>query len=105
MACIGYVGSLHKRHGVRRLAEVARVPGAGGASDVVRHLETGLLYDPTDPVGLADAVMALVADKRRQLLGDYAREVIARRTWRDAVDELVDQHYAPLLEVPVVVAA
>ena len=173
---VGYVGSLHKRHGVRRLAEVARVPGtrlvvvgdgpqqawlrrrlpqsvrftgelkprqaaaaiasldllvapgtnatcahalreaaacgvpcvaprAGGAPDVVRHLETGLLYDPTDPVGLADAVAAVVADKRRQLLGDFAREVIARRTWRDAVDELVRDHYAPLLEVPLVVAA
>ncbi len=165
---VGYVGSLHKRHGVRRLAEVARVPGtrlvvigdgpqqlwlrsrlpesvhftgrlkpreaatamasldllvapstvatcahtlreaaacgvpcvaprAGGAPDVVKHLETGLLYAPTDPVGLADAVAAVVADRRRQLLGDHAREVAAGRTWRDAVDELVRDHYAPLL--------
>jgi phosphatidylinositol alpha 1,6-mannosyltransferase len=165
---VGYVGSLRKRHGVRRLAEVATVPGtrlvvvgdgpqqawlrgrlpesvrftgtlkpreaamaiasldllvapstvatcahalreaaacgvpvvaprAGGAIDGVRHLESGLLYDPADPVGLADAVAAVVADRRRQLLGDHAREVSARRTWRDAVDELVREHYAPLL--------
>jgi phosphatidylinositol alpha 1,6-mannosyltransferase len=80
-------------------------PRAGGAPDVVRHLETGLLYDPTDPIGLADAVAAVVSDKRRQLLGDHAREVIARRTWNDAVDELVRDHYAPLLQVPLIVAA
>jgi len=165
---VGYVGSLRKRHGVRRLAEVARVPGtrlvvigdgpqrawlrsrlpdsvqftgelkpreaavaiasldvlvhpstratcahvlreaaacgvpcvaprAGGATDVVRHLETGLLYAPDDPIGLADAVTAVVADPRRQLLGTHAREVASGRTWHDAVDELVRDHYAPLL--------
>ena len=119
---VGYVGSLHKRHGVRRLAELASVAGirpvvigdgpqrgwlearlpdakftgaletgdltvalptldvlvhpgehetcshvlreaaasgvpvvaprAGGAPDVVRHLETGLLYDAGRPEGL-----------------------------------------------------
>ena len=173
---VGYVGSLRKRHGVRRLAEVAAVPGtrlvvvgdgpqqvwlrsrlpesvrftgtlkpreaamaiasldllvapstvatcahalretaacgvpvvaprAGGAVDVVRPLETGLLYDPADPVGLADAVAAVVADRRRQLLGDHAREVAGRRTWRDAVDELVGEHYVPLLDPGLAVAA
>ena len=174
---VGYVGSLRKRHGVRRLAEVARLPGtrlvvvgdgpqrawlrsrlpdsvrftgelrprdlavvlasldllvqpsaratcchalreaaacgvpcvaprAGGAADVVRSLETGLLYDPDDPVGLADAVAAVVADPRRQLLGDHAREVAVGRTWRGAVDELVHAHYAPLLgETPEPLAA
>jgi phosphatidylinositol alpha 1,6-mannosyltransferase len=174
---VGYVGSLRKRHGVRHLAEVARVPGtqlvvvgdgpqqawlrtrlpdsvrftgqlrprdsavavasldllvqpglratcchalreaaacgvpcvaprSGGAIDVVRPLETGLLYDPEDPVGLADAVAAVVADPRRQLLGDHAREIALRRTWRDAVDELMQAHYAPLLgETPEPLAA
>ena len=127
---VGYVGGLHKRHGVRRLAEVAAIPGArlvvigagpqrdwlkagartrswsdpcmtgdltialpsldvlvqpgehetcchalreaaasgvpvvapraGGALDVVRHLETGLLYDPSDPRDLRRAVAAVV---------------------------------------------
>jgi phosphatidylinositol alpha 1,6-mannosyltransferase len=174
---VGYVGSLRKRHGVRRLAGVARLPGtrlvvvgdgpqqawlrsrlpdsvrftrelrprdlavvlasldllvqpsaratcchalreaaacgvpcvaprAGGAADVVRSLESGLLYDPDDPVGLVDAVAAVVADPRRQLLGDHAREVAVGRTWRGAVDELVHAHYAPLLgETPEPLAA
>jgi phosphatidylinositol alpha 1,6-mannosyltransferase len=164
---VGYVGSLRKRHGVRRLAEVARVPGirlvvvgdgpqqawlrarlpesvrftgrlkprraavalasldvlvqpsqratcahalreaavsgvpcvaprAGGAPGVVKHLETGLLYDSADRFGLADAVAALVADPRRHLLGEHARELVSRRTWRDAVDELVQEQYADL---------
>ena len=81
-------------------------PRSGGAIDVVRLLETGLLYDPDDPVGLADAVAAVVADPRRQLLGDHAREIALRRTWRDAVDELLRAHYAPLLgETPAPLAA
>jgi phosphatidylinositol alpha 1,6-mannosyltransferase len=168
---VGYVGSLTKRHGVRRLAEVARVPGtrvvvvgdgpqqawlrsrlpdsvrftgalkpaqaavaiasldllaqpgtrtvcahtlreaaacgvpvvtprAGGSLDVVEHLGTGLLYDPADPRGLGDAVAAVVADPNRHLLGAYGREVVSRRTWDDAVDELVREHYAVLLGDP-----
>ena len=60
---------------------------SGGAPDVVRHLETGLLHDPSDPRGLADAVAALVADRHRALLGRRARDVVTRRTWEDAVDE------------------
>jgi phosphatidylinositol alpha 1,6-mannosyltransferase len=165
---VGYVGSLRKRHGVRRLGEVAAVPGtrlvvigdgpqrswlrdrlpvsvrftgelkprqaasaiasldllvhpgarstcahvlreaaacgvpvvaprAGGALDVVEHLGTGVLYDPEAPLALADAVAAVVADRQRHLLGAHARERIAGRTWTDAVDELVERHYAALL--------
>jgi phosphatidylinositol alpha 1,6-mannosyltransferase len=160
---VGYVGGLHKRHGVRRLAELASIPSArlvvigagpqhdwlqakipdaklvgplhtgdltialpsldvlvhpgehetcchalreaaasgvpvvaprsGGASDVVRHLETGLLYDPHDARDLRRAVTAVVADKRRALLGQRARELAGSRTWIDAVDELVAEHY------------
>jgi phosphatidylinositol alpha 1,6-mannosyltransferase len=166
---VGYVGSLHKRHGVRRLADLADVPGirlvvigdgperewlarrlpgarftgplktgdltvavptldvlvhpgeretdchalreaaasgvpavaprSGGAAGVVRHLETGLLYDPADPRDLRRAVMAVAADRHRGLLGEAARELAARRTWVDAVDDLVGSHYpapAPL---------
>ena len=168
---VGYVGSLRKRHGVRRLAEVARVPGtrlvvvgdgpqqawlrgrlpasvrftgelkpreaaaaiaslhllvqpstrttcahalreaaacgvpvvaprAGGALDVVEHLGTGFLYDPATPLALGDAVAAVVADPNRGLLGAHARELVSQRTWRDAVDELVREHYAALLDDP-----
>ena len=35
--------------------------------------------------------------RSRRLLGDHARERISQRTWRDAVDELVREHYAALL--------
>ncbi|MGZ6733668.1 MAG: glycosyltransferase, partial [Nocardioides sp.] len=64
-------------------------PRAGGAVGVVRHLETGLLYDPTDERGLADAIAAVAADPQRGLLGERGREVALTRSWRDAVDELV----------------
>ncbi len=154
---VGYVGSLHKRHGVRRLAELAtmpavravvigdgpqrgwlesRLPGAkltgelqtgdltvalptldvlvhpgehetcchvlreaaasgvpvvapraGGAPDVVRHLETGLLYDPADPKSFRRAVESVVADRHRALLGQRARE-LSTRSWHEAVGEL-----------------
>ena len=160
---VGFAGSLHKRHGVRRLHELAAIPGlrlvivgegpqrgwledrlpgakftgpletgdltralasmdvvvhpgtngtcchvlreaaasgvpvaaprAGGARDVVRHLETGLLFDPEERHGLRDAVMALAADGHRGLLGQRARELALARDWCSAVDELLLDHY------------
>lgn len=165
LVVVGYVGSLRKRHDVRRLAALAAVPGirpviigdgpqrgwleerlpaakflgelptgdltavlpsldvlvhpgeqetcchalreaaasgvpvvaprSGGARDVVRSLETGLLYDPTDEHALARAVASIAGDRHRALLGARARE-LADRTWRDAVDELVAAHYSRL---------
>ena len=160
---VGYAGSLHRRHGVRRLAELNAVPGirpvvmgngpqrdwladrlpgakltgelatgdltialasldvlvhpgteetcchvlreasasgvpvvaprAGGAPDAVRHLETGLLYDPAETDGLARAVASIAADPQRSMLGQRGRELALQRSWRAAVDELVAQHY------------
>ena len=154
---VGYVGSLHKRHGVRRLAELATLPGirpvvigdgpqrgwlasrlpdarltgalgtgdltvalatldvlvhpgehetcchalreaaasgvpvvaprAGGAADVVRHLETGVLYDAADPLDLRRAVASVVGDRHRALLGEQGR-ALATRTWGEAVADL-----------------
>ncbi len=76
---------------VLRQAAASGVPivaaRAGGAPDVVRHLESGLLYDPADPHDLRRAVAAVVADRHRALLGQRGRE-LATRTWRDAVGEL-----------------
>ena len=72
-------------------------PRSGGAASVVRHLETGLLYDPTQRNGLAEAVASLSLDPQRRLLGEHARELAGDRSWRTAVDELVAQRYAPLL--------
>lgn len=166
LVVVGYVGGLRNRHDVRRLAELAQVPGirpvivgdgpqrrwletrlpgakftgtlsagdlttvlpsldvlvhpgeretcchalreaaasgvpvvaprSGGAPDVVRHLETGLLYDESQRHGLRDAVHALAADHSRALLGERARE-LATRSWSEAVDELVEYHYRPLV--------
>ncbi len=156
---VGHVGGLHKRHGVRRLAELASIPGirpvvigggpqrgwletrlpgakitgplptgeltiamptfdllvhpgehetcshalreaaasgipvvaprAGGAIDVVHHLETGVLYDAGDGRDFRRAVESLASDCRRHLLGARAREVVMSRSWTTAVDELV----------------
>jgi phosphatidylinositol alpha 1,6-mannosyltransferase len=166
LVVVGYVGSLRNRNDVRRLADLARIPGirpvvvgdgpqrawldarlpgakllgaistsdltavlpsfdllvhpgtqetcahtlrqaaaagvpvvaprAGAVPEVVRHLETGLLYDPDDPAGLQRTVATVAGDRRRALLGLRARE-LATRTWAGAVDELVDRHYRPLV--------
>lgn len=71
-------------------------PRSGGATDVVRTLETGLLHDPADELGLARAVAAVAADGQRALLGRRGRE-LATRLWTDAVDELVEEHYRALV--------
>lgn len=156
---VGFVGSLRKRHGVRRLAELARLPGvrvvavgegpqrrwlearspavrttgplsggalatavasldvlvhpgtdltcahalreagasavpvvaarAGGATAVVRDHDNGLLFDPRSPWDLHEAVAAVAADPHRGHLGARGREAALRRSWADAVDELV----------------
>lgn len=64
-------------------------PRVGGALDVVQHLETGLLYEPGRPGTLADAVAAAAADPSRTLLGRHGRDVVGRRDWPTAVDELL----------------
>ena len=69
---------------------------AGGAVEVVRHGETGLLHHPGSRHDLARRVSRLVADPGRARLGERAREVLAGRTWTAAVDELLEDHLAPL---------
>lgn len=170
LVVVGYVGGLHKRDGVRRLATLAQVPGirpvlvgdgpqrewlaarlpgakltgplvagdlavamasldvlvhpgeeltccfalraagasgvpvvaprAGGARELVRPLETGLLAPASDPLGLARAVAVLAGDGQRALMGQRARELATERSWADAVDELVQRHLAPLAAAP-----
>jgi phosphatidylinositol alpha 1,6-mannosyltransferase len=70
-------------------------PRSGGAPDVVRHLESGLLYDPGDARGLRRAVAAVTGDRRRALMGMRGRELAGGRSWCAAIDELVAKHYAP----------
>lgn len=68
-------------------------PRAGGAVGAVDHLETGVLYDAGDSRDLVRAVAAVAADPHRHLLGAAGRERALRRTWADAVDELVATAY------------
>ncbi len=161
LVVVGYAGELRKRHGVRRLAALADVPGvrpvllgdgqqrewlaqrlpqakitgalgtgdlavalasldvlvhpgeeegcchvlraaaasgvpvvaprAGGAPEVVRHLETGLLHAPGSGSDLRRAVASLVADSRRAPMGARARALAEQRSWTLAVDELVER--------------
>ena len=69
-------------------------PHAGGAAEVVQHLETGLLYQPRDGA-LADAVGAIAADPHRGLLGAHGREVAQQRDWPTAVEELLSRVAVP----------
>lgn len=59
---------------------------------VVRHGETGLLYDPADATSLAAALRALVDDPGLAgWLGAAGREWVARhRTWRHNADRVAD---------------
>jgi phosphatidylinositol alpha 1,6-mannosyltransferase len=67
--------------------------GAGGAAELVRPLETGLLFDPTERVSFVRAVASLAGDLRRRELGERAQELAAARSWPDAVTELDDLHH------------
>lgn len=67
-------------------------PRSGGAAEVVRGLEDGVLYDPASPTGLVEAVASLVADPQRALLGERGRAHALERDWTAAVDELVAGH-------------
>lgn len=73
------------------LAVVA--PAAGAAAEIVTDGDTGLLYDPADPAALRRAVATLIADADlRERLGRSARDAATRRTWSDAVGELLAAH-------------
>ena len=64
----------------------------GGFCETVRDGQTGLLTDPNDPRGLADAVIGLLSDPaRRRAMGDAGRRfVIERYEWRDCADRWAD---------------
>ncbi|MDN4162372.1 glycosyltransferase [Nocardioides abyssi] len=71
-------------------------PRSGGARELVRPLETGLLAPAGDPLGLARAAGVVAGDRHRAMMGRRARELAMGRSWPDAVDELVERHLAPL---------
>ncbi len=68
---------------------------AGAAPELVRHLETGLLFEPRADE-FVDEVAALVSDRSRAEFGRHARAEAERRTWAAATGELLDL-VAPLL--------
>jgi phosphatidylinositol alpha 1,6-mannosyltransferase len=68
-------------------------PRSGGAPEVVRNLESGLLYDADASHAFAEATANLAADPSRKLLGEQGRELVASRDWVTAVDELIERHY------------
>jgi glycosyltransferase involved in cell wall biosynthesis len=58
-----------------------------GTVDYVRHMESGILVPPRDPVALRDAIQMLMADANlRRRLGESARAQIVR--------EHLPNHYA-----------
>ncbi|MCW2782401.1 MAG: glycosyl transferase, group 1 [Marmoricola sp.] len=83
--------------GVRR-ALASGIPvgafAAGGTPDVVRDGENGLLTRND----LTGSVARLVNDDRlRATLAASARTSVLGRSWQDAVDELVETHYSPVI--------
>ncbi|MEX0428845.1 glycosyltransferase [Nocardioides sp. DS6] len=73
-------------------------PRSGAAVEVVRHLETGVLYEPGRERALLEAVSAVVADPHRALLGRHGRELAEQRSWTEAADELLGRlldHVSP----------
>jgi phosphatidylinositol alpha 1,6-mannosyltransferase len=68
-------------------------PRAGGPINLVRHGETGFLYDPDDPKDLRSKVEQLLADKDlRTRMGQLGLESVRSRTWPAVIDQLVG-HY------------
>lgn len=74
-------------------------PAAGGPLDLVEHGRTGLLYDPDEPSSLRDTVARLVGDvELRRTIATAGLAAVQDRTWTAVVDELIDVHYAAVLE-------
>ncbi len=68
---------------------------AGGATELVRPRETGLLVAPDDARALAAALReAVLDDALRARLGEHARADACRRTWAAADRELIGGYRA-----------
>ena len=74
-------------------------PGPGGPVDLVEDGVTGLLYDPDDPRALRRTVARAVGDPAlRKRLARNALLGVEGRTWDQVVAELVEVHYAGVLD-------
>jgi len=73
----------------------------GGVSEVVDHGKTGLLVSPGDSQALAESIIKLLEDRTlARQMGQYARDVVARRF---SVSRMVDDYkeiYARLIPKP-----
>lgn len=66
---------------------------AGGAAELVRHGETGLVVAPDDVAAFAEALGVLAADTEHRLrLGAGAQRAAAERTWERSYSELCDAY-------------
>jgi glycosyltransferase involved in cell wall biosynthesis len=69
---------------------------AGGTGEVVRHLDTGLLYDPNEPPALQASIDTLIADADlREALARSGQRESARHQW-----SALGPHMERMLRVP-----
>ncbi|WP_202871362.1 glycosyltransferase family 4 protein [Kribbella pratensis] len=74
-------------------------PAAGGPLDLIHPGENGLLFEPGRPGSLRDAVKTLLdhpTARGRMAVSGLHR--VQSRTWGAVVDDLVDRHYAEVLQ-------
>ncbi len=78
---------------------VAVAPAAGGPIDLIKPGHTGALFDHTAPGALRAAVEDVLADPQaRQRMATAGLQRVQFRTWPMVVDDLVNRHYAAVLE-------
>ncbi len=79
---------------------------AGGVDEIVRDGETGRLVAPEDPVALADAIAALIADAdAREAMGRRAREFVRERFDSARNFERLYERFRPWIGGPAATAA
>jgi D-inositol-3-phosphate glycosyltransferase len=72
----------------------------GGLADLVQHGETGLTVPPRDPEALAAGMDELLSNSEfRHRLGRQASLYARRYDWAQIVRRMVDEVYAPLIQL------
>jgi phosphatidylinositol alpha 1,6-mannosyltransferase len=72
-------------------------PRAGGPIDLVRHGETGYLFEPGDAEGIRSLVGALVTDEQLRLrMGEAGRRSVLDRSWSAICGQLMG-HYESVI--------